>query len=108
MSIFDATGLIGVGVLASTGTIILPYKKRQLKKDFVQKIAKIRVGLKDSLDHHFEKELNRSILNLRDNISPYTRFINHQIEKIKTNGESLKEIQKNVNELEAKSELLFK
>lgn len=79
-----------------------------MKKDFVEKISKIRVNLKDSLDHHFEKELEKSLLNLRDNISPYTRFVNHQIEKIKVNRENLKDIQKNLNELEAQSEIIFK
>jgi hypothetical protein len=71
----DATGIILASVIALLGLFIIPARKRQAKNELRQKIATLREQLSHSLRTQFEKEIERGMLNIKDAIAPYTRFV---------------------------------
>jgi small GTP-binding protein len=71
----DATGIILASVFALLGLFIIPARKRQAKADLRQKIANLREQLTHSLRTQFEHEMERGIMNIKDAIAPYSRFV---------------------------------
>ena len=71
----DATGIILASVIAVLGLFIIPTKKRRAKADLRQKVADLRQQLSQSLRTQFSHEMERSIANIKDAISPYSRFV---------------------------------
>jgi small GTP-binding protein len=71
----DATGIILASAIALLGLFIIPAKKRQAKVELRGKIANLRQQLSQSLRTQFEHEMERGILNIKDAIAPYSRFV---------------------------------
>lgn len=71
----DLTGVLLAGLTAALGFFIIPAKKRQAKKLFMQNIVEIRETLSKSLTDEFQKQIDTVIDNIRNTIAPYTRFI---------------------------------
>jgi small GTP-binding protein len=71
----DATGIILASVIALLGLFIIPAKKRQAKAELREKIANLREQLTHSLRTQFEHEMERGMLNIKDAIAPYSRFV---------------------------------
>ncbi len=78
----DATGIILASVIALLGLFIIPAKKRQAKAELRQKIADLRQQLTQSLRTQFEHEMERGILNIKDAIAPYSRFVRAEQAKL--------------------------
>ena len=57
------------------GLFIIPARKRQAKAELRGKIANLRQQLSQSLRTQFEHEMERGILNIKDAIAPYSRFV---------------------------------
>ena len=96
----DVTGIILASVVALLGLFIIPARKRQAKAELRGKIANLREQLTHSLRTQFEHEIERGMLNIKDAIAPYTRFVRAEqgklsevqskLEDTKTGLESLK------------------
>jgi small GTP-binding protein len=71
----DATGIILAGLIALLGLFIIPAKKRQAKAELRGKMANLREQLTQSLRTQFEQEMDRGMLNIKDAIAPYSRFV---------------------------------
>jgi len=71
----DATGIILASVVALLGLFIIPARKRQAKIELRQKIANLREQLTHSLRTQFEREMERGVMNIKDAIAPYSRFV---------------------------------
>jgi small GTP-binding protein len=71
----DATGIILASAIAVLGLFIIPAKKRQAKLELRGKITNMRQQLTQSLRTQFGHEMERGILNIRDAIAPYSRFV---------------------------------
>jgi small GTP-binding protein len=87
----DATGIILASLIALLGLFIIPARKRQAKIELREKIANLRQQLTQSLRTQFEHEMERSMLNIKDAIAPYTRFVRAEQGK-------LSEVQSNLTE----------
>jgi hypothetical protein len=48
-------GLLGAGALAITGLCVIPYKRAQVKRVFNEKVAGLRVNMKDVMHAHFDR-----------------------------------------------------
>lgn len=71
----DITGVILASGLALLGLFIIPAKRRQAKKDLKEKITDMRITLINSLRAQFEREIQRSLDNIKEAIGPYSRFV---------------------------------
>lgn len=80
--LLDFTGIVAASVLALGGLYLLPAKRRQVKRDFHQKIADLRSQLVSTMQRQFDRELDQMILRIREAIAPYTRFIRSQREQL--------------------------
>jgi ABC-type anion transport system duplicated permease subunit len=78
----DATGIILASVVALLGLFIIPARKRQAKAQLREKIANLREELTHSLRTQFEHEMERGMLNIKDAIAPYSRFVRSEQGKL--------------------------
>ncbi|NQS92307.1 MAG: dynamin family protein [Chloroflexi bacterium] len=86
----DVTGILLAGVMAALGLFIIPTRRRNAKKEMRQKVKTMRDQLTVSLSNHFNQEIERSLHEIRDTITPYTRFIRSENEKIQKAHQNLK------------------
>lgn len=83
-SSFDITGILAAGTLAVVGLFVIPYKRKQAKERFAEKIASLRINLNEALKAAFNKETGNAISRMNENISPYVNFV--QTEKDRLDG----------------------
>jgi small GTP-binding protein len=86
----DVTGLIMASVIAAIGFFVIPAKRKKAKEQMRQKITEVRQRLGDALRGQFRNEIARSSSRIRDSIAPYSRFV-------RSEGEKLKELEKELN-----------
>ena len=86
----DITGILLAGVMAALGLFIIPTRRRNAKKEMRQKVKAMRDQLTESLTGHFKQEIDRSAQEIRDTITPYTRFIRSENEKNQKAHQTLK------------------
>ncbi len=78
----DATGIILASVVALLGLFIIPARKRQAKIDLRQKITNLREQLTHSLRTQFEREMEHGVMNIKDAMAPYSRFVRSEQAKL--------------------------
>jgi small GTP-binding protein len=86
----DVTGILLAGAMAALGLFIIPTRRRNAKKEMREKVKLMRDQLTKSLTDHFSVEIDRSLQQIRDTITPYTRFIRSETEKNQQAHETLK------------------
>ena len=79
----DVTGIILASFLAVVGIFIIPARRRKAKTEMREKVAEMREKLTQALRGQFEREITRSLANIRDAIAPYTRFVRAETDKLK-------------------------
>jgi len=86
----DITGILLAGVMAALGLFIIPTRRRNAKKEMRQKVKSMRDQLTTSLTEHFSHEISRSLQEIKDTITPYTRFVRSENEKNQDAHQKLK------------------
>jgi len=74
----DVTGVVAVTAIAIGGFALLPAKKRQAKQTLRSKVDELRGKLQQGVESQFEREIERTIGQVRERISPFTRFVRAQ------------------------------
>ena len=92
----DATGLLAAGVLGALGLTIIPYRRRQAKRELRDKTESLRTQLHRVLETTFQRELERSVDRLREAIAPYGRFVRSEHQHLQEIRAALDE---NLNQL---------
>jgi small GTP-binding protein len=100
----DITGIIMASVLALLGLFIIPAKRRQAKKDLKEKIAEMRITLISALRSQFEREIQRSLANIKEAIGPYSRFVRAEGGKLEETRDFLTDFQDELGRLRGKIE----
>jgi len=100
----DVTGIIMAGALALLGLFIIPAKRRQAKKAMSEKVAVMRQTLVEALRRQFEREIQRSLNNIKEAIGPYTRFVRAEGGKLEETSQSLNRFQAELGRLRARVE----
>ena len=85
----DVTGIVAAGALAILGFFVIPYKKSRAKENFKKKMEELRQSLMQTLRSAFNKEFELAIMRLRDNISPYTRYVHSEQQRLTANQATL-------------------
>ena len=76
------TWVLSASVLAALGLYVMPYRRGRLKSELRDKIGELRDSLDAVLGKQFETELADSIQRMREAVSPYTRFVRTEREKL--------------------------
>jgi small GTP-binding protein len=97
----DFTGLLAAGAVAVVGLFVLPAKRRQVKNEFHDKLADLRVRLLDTMRGQFGAELDQMLARIRDAIAPYTRFVRAQREQLLTIQRELSDVDVDLGRLKA-------
>ena len=100
----DVTGVLLASLLAALGLFIIPAKRRRAKNEMREKIADMREQLVQSLRAQFESEIERSIQKINEAISPYTRFVRAEQNKLLDDQATFNEIKNGLSRLEVKVE----
>jgi len=91
-SVADVTGILAAGTAAILGLLVIPAKKRAVKKEFQNKIAAVREQLMHNLNTQFTREVERALHETEAAITPYTRFIRAEHDSLETARDELTNI----------------
>lgn len=80
--LLDFTGLLAAGLVAVGGLYVIPNKRRQVKREFHQKVESLRTQIPRTVETQFNAEIEQMLTRIREAISPYTRFIRTQREHL--------------------------
>jgi small GTP-binding protein len=103
-SAVDITGMLAAGTLAILGFFVIPYKRKQAKDSFKEKMQLLRTKLLSALTTQFDQESESAIARLKDGVAPYTRFVRAEHERIARTEASLAEVRQRLSALHARSQ----
>ncbi len=103
-SAIDITGMLAAGTLAILGFFVIPYKRKQAKDNFKDKMHDLRTKLLSALTTQFNQESESAIARLKDGVAPYTRFVRAEHARIAKTEASLAEVRQRLSELHARSQ----
>jgi hypothetical protein len=78
----DMTGILAAGALSVLGLLILPARRSAAKAELRAKVEDMRGRLMKALTAQFDQELEKSLQRIREAISPYTRFVRGEKERL--------------------------
>ena len=85
----DPLGIVAAGGIAILGLYILPARRRKAKADFDRKIEEIRKRMRSAMAEQFEREISNSLQRIREAVSPFTRFVRSESDRLKELREEL-------------------
>lgn len=107
-SALDVTGAIAAGTLAIVGFFVIPYKRKKAKESFKAKMTDLRRNLLQTLTIAFNRESEDAIARLKENVTPYTRYIHAELDRIEKNTIALNDIRQTLSALRARIETVVK
>jgi dsDNA-specific endonuclease/ATPase MutS2 len=85
---------LAASVVAALGLFVIPARRQAAKKEMVQRSTALRVQLTGALTTQFKKELEASLQRINDAITPYTRFVRAERDKLEQTKTELTEAQR--------------
>ena len=95
----DVTGIVTAGALAVLGLFVIPYKRKQAKETFKEKMAELRENLMKTLSATFKRESDSATQRLESNIAPYTTYVQGEKARLQTDKETLDSLQARLEDL---------
>jgi hypothetical protein len=77
-ALLDVTGILAATLVAAGGFALLPAKRRQAKRALRERVAALREELRQGVERQFEREVERSLGQIRERNAPFTRFVRSQ------------------------------
>jgi small GTP-binding protein len=105
-SALDITGILAASTLAIVGLFVIPYKRRQARERFTEKMVALRTNLVSALTDQFQHEADSSVARMRDGVAPYTRFVRGEQERMSKSTSLLEAIHARLAELNTRVEQL--
>jgi small GTP-binding protein len=103
-SSLDVTGILAAGTLAIVGFFVIPYKRKQAKDNFREKMITLRTNLLDTLTTQFTKEAENAVVRLKDGVTPYTRYVRSELERVDRSEATLARLRQRLSALRAQSQ----
>ena len=103
-STMDITGILTASTLAILGFFVIPFKRKQAKDGFKEKMLSLRTKLLNALTTQFSNESENVIARLKDGVAPYTRYVHSERERIDKAENTLARLRQNISELRARSQ----
>jgi small GTP-binding protein len=88
----DVTGILAAGALSVIGLLVLPAKRGTAKNELRGKVEGMRQRLMEALTAQFDHELAHSLTRIREAVSPYTRFVRAERERLTEVRQELRRI----------------
>ncbi|MEP6896835.1 MAG: hypothetical protein ABI986_14620, partial [Chloroflexota bacterium] len=101
-SSMDITGIVAAGTLAILGFFVIPFKRKQAKDKFKEKMLTLRTKLLGALSTQFNNERESVITRLKDGVAPYTRYVRSERERIDAAEAALAGLRQNLSALRAR------
>jgi len=95
----DVTGMLLAGVIAALGLFIIPARRSKAKNEMRDKIAAVRTRLSTALRTELQKEIDHSLVRIRETIAPYTRFIEGEGATLRESEGRLRQLGSQLTEL---------
>jgi len=95
----DVTGIIAAGSLSVLGLLVLPARRSGAKAELREKVETMRSKLMTALDAQFARELESSLVRIREAIGPYTRFVRSEKERLGALREELARLRQGLAQL---------
>ncbi len=105
-STLDITGILAAGTLAILGFFVIPFKRKQTKDRFKEKMLSLRAKLFSALTTQFSNESENAIARLKDGVAPYTRYVRSERERIDKAENTLARLRQKISELRARSQVV--
>ena len=103
-SALDITGILAAGVLAIVGFFIIPYKRKQAKERFKEKMETLREKLLAALTTQFNSEAENGVTRMKEGVAPYTRFVRGELDRVEKAQRQLEGLRRRISELSARVE----
>jgi len=103
-SSLDITGILAAGTLAIVGLFVIPYKRKQAKDSFKEKMTNLRENLLDTLNTQFTRESQSAVVRLKEGITPYVRYVHTERERIEKTETTLAKLRQQLSVLRARSQ----
>ena len=107
-SAVDITGTLAAGTMAILGFFVIPFKRKQAKENFKEKMTTLQSKLLDALTTQFSNEFENALARMKNGVAPYTRYITSERERIEKSEVTLKELRQSLSVLRARSEAVLK
>ena len=105
-SSLDITGILAAGTLAIVGLFVIPYKRKQAKDSFKEKMTNLRENLLDTLNTQFTRESQSAVARLKEGITPYIRYVHTERERIEKSETTLAKLRQKLSVLRARSQVV--
>lgn len=102
----DVTGVLLASLVAVLGIFIIPARRKNAKNDLHQKVTELRESLSSILRTQFEKEIERSLHRINEAISPYTRFVRAERQKLLNSQDEITEVKTSLVQIKTQIEEL--
>ncbi len=106
-SALDITGMLAAGTLAILGFFVIPYKRKQAKDKFKEKMLSLRTNLINSMTSQFSNERDNAVVRLKNGVAPYIRYVRSERERIENAASTLARLRQNISELRARSQTVI-
>ena len=103
-SSLDITGILAAGTMAILGFFVIPYKRKQAKDNFKEKMTELRIRLLETLTTQFTDESKNAVQRLKDGVTPYVRYVRAERERIEKSETVLSRLQQKLSALRARSQ----
>jgi small GTP-binding protein len=100
----DITGILAAGVLAIVGFFVIPYKRKQAKERFKEKMETLREKLLAALTTQFNHEAENGVTRMKEGVAPYTRFVHGESERMGRAMGQLEGLRQRISEMSARVE----
>ena len=97
----DMTGILAAGALSVLGLLILPARKSAAKIELRAKVEDMRARLMSALTSQFDEELEKSLQRIREAVSPYTRFVRSEKERLTDVRQDLRRLKDGLERIRA-------
>jgi len=102
----DITGIALGLTMVTVGLFVLPRQRAKAKRELRAKMQELRDGLEEGLTTQFHTEMARSQAALQGAISPYTRFVKAELDRLDLLGRELDGLATRLAEVKAEVERL--
>jgi small GTP-binding protein len=100
---WDITGIAAGLTVMGLGLLVLPRRRAQAKRKLHAQMQALRDGLESGLGRQVDEEIQRAAERLSGAVSPYTRFVRAELERLDALAEEVAVVQATISELRAEA-----
>jgi small GTP-binding protein len=96
---WDITGIAAGLTVMGLGLLVLPRRRAQAKRQLHVQMQALRDGLEGGLGRQLDEEIQRAAERLSAAVSPYTRFVRAELERLDTLADEVDDVASRIAEL---------